>query len=110
MGIKQTTEGPKIIEMTKDMINQVFEEFPVVADAYAKYVPGVRPVRRCKASAEAARYQSRNSTIGTSRRGCGRSIGRPREARAKISGEGKTTSSTNIWKSQIGVGMDSGLV
>jgi transcription initiation factor TFIIH subunit 1 len=43
VGIKQKQEtGPMILNITKDLTREIFEEFPVVQDAYARYVPGVR--------------------------------------------------------------------
>jgi transcription initiation factor TFIIH subunit 1 len=30
-----------ILNITKDLTREIFEEFPVVQDAYARYVPGV---------------------------------------------------------------------
>ena len=42
-GVKTKDEGgPQIFSLRPEDIKQIFEEFPVVADAYAKYVPSVR--------------------------------------------------------------------
>ncbi|KAI9639283.1 TFIIH p62 subunit, N-terminal domain-containing protein [Dioszegia hungarica] len=42
VGVKQNKEtGPMILNITKDLTREIFEEFPVVQDAYARYVPGI---------------------------------------------------------------------
>ncbi|WVQ85967.1 hypothetical protein IAT38_008135 [Cryptococcus sp. DSM 104549] len=42
VGIKQAdTNGPIILKLSKELTREIFEEFPVVQDAYAKYVPGI---------------------------------------------------------------------
>ena len=42
VGVKTRQEtGPMIIKLDKELTREIFEEFPVVQDAYAKYVPGV---------------------------------------------------------------------
>lgn len=41
VGVKQKESGPMILNITKDLTREIFEEFPVVQDAYARYVPGV---------------------------------------------------------------------
>jgi hypothetical protein len=46
VGVKQNETGPMILNITKDLTREIFEEFPVVQDAYARYVPGVRVPRR----------------------------------------------------------------
>ncbi|KAK1924060.1 TFIIH p62 subunit, N-terminal domain-containing protein [Papiliotrema laurentii] len=41
-GVKTKDEGgPQIFSLRPEDIKQIFEEFPVVADAYAKYVPSI---------------------------------------------------------------------
>ncbi len=40
VGIKSKPQEKQIIEISKDLTREIFEEFPVVQDAYAKYVPG----------------------------------------------------------------------
>ena len=30
-----------VINLTKELVQEIFEEFPVVQDAYVRYVPGV---------------------------------------------------------------------
>jgi transcription initiation factor TFIIH subunit 1 len=41
-GLKNKEEsGPQTMSLRPEDIGQIFEEFPVVADAYNKYVPGV---------------------------------------------------------------------
>lgn len=32
-----------VLNITKELTREIFEEFPVVQDAYARYVPGVCP-------------------------------------------------------------------
>ncbi|OWT41200.1 transcription initiation factor TFIIH subunit 1 [Cryptococcus neoformans Bt1] len=41
VGIKQADNGPVILKLSKELTREIFEEFPVVQDAYAKYVPGI---------------------------------------------------------------------
>nr|XP_018262956.1 transcription initiation factor TFIIH subunit 1 [Kwoniella dejecticola CBS 10117]OBR85114.1 transcription initiation factor TFIIH subunit 1 [Kwoniella dejecticola CBS 10117] len=41
VGIKQNDNGPIILKLSKELTREIFEEFPVVQDAYAKYVPGI---------------------------------------------------------------------
>ncbi|WVR06807.1 hypothetical protein IAU60_003843 [Kwoniella sp. DSM 27419] len=41
VGIKSTDNGPVILKLSKELTREIFEEFPVVQDAYAKYVPGI---------------------------------------------------------------------
>ncbi|WVO17333.1 hypothetical protein L204_105025 [Cryptococcus depauperatus] len=41
VGIKQTDSGPTILKLSKELTREIFEEFPVVQDAYAKHVPGI---------------------------------------------------------------------
>lgn len=44
VGIKSKAEsGPVVLNISKELTREIFEEFPVVQDAYARYVPGVRP-------------------------------------------------------------------
>lgn len=43
VGIKQADNGPVILKLSKELTREIFEEFPVVQDAYARYVPGVSP-------------------------------------------------------------------
>ena len=44
VGVKTKADtGPQMLSLTKEDIAQIFEEFPVVQDAYARHVPGVRP-------------------------------------------------------------------
>jgi len=31
-----------VLNLSKELTREIFEEFPVVQDAYAKFVPGVR--------------------------------------------------------------------
>lgn len=43
MGIKTKADaGPTTFSLRREDIAQIFEEFPVVQDAYSRYVPGVR--------------------------------------------------------------------
>lgn len=42
--MKQKETGPMILNITKDLTREIFEEFPVVQDAYARYVPGVSTI------------------------------------------------------------------
>lgn len=43
VGVKSKAEsGPVVLEISKELTREIFEEFPVVQDAYARYVPGVR--------------------------------------------------------------------
>lgn len=41
VGKKKVADGPVVVALTKDLVREIFEEFPVVQHAYAKYVPGV---------------------------------------------------------------------
>lgn len=42
VGVKTKTEnGPVVLNLSKELTREIFEEFPVVQDAYAKFVPGV---------------------------------------------------------------------
>ncbi|OCF60893.1 transcription initiation factor TFIIH subunit 1 [Kwoniella mangroviensis CBS 10435] len=42
VGIKQADQnGPIVLKLSKELTREIFEEFPVVQDAYAKYVPGI---------------------------------------------------------------------
>ena len=44
VGVKSKADtGPMIVTIDKELIREIFEEFPVVQDAYARYVPGVSP-------------------------------------------------------------------
>ncbi|TXT07203.1 hypothetical protein VHUM_03373 [Vanrija humicola] len=40
-GIKKVENGPVTLNLTKELIREIFEEFPVVQDAYAKHVPRI---------------------------------------------------------------------
>lgn len=40
VGIKKAENGPMVLNITKELTREIFEEFPVVQDAYAKNVPG----------------------------------------------------------------------
>jgi transcription initiation factor TFIIH subunit 1 len=43
VGIKTKQDtGPVVLNLSKDLTREIFEEFPVVQDAYARHVPGVR--------------------------------------------------------------------
>ena len=47
VGVKaKSGNGPIVLNLSKELTREIFEEFPVVQDAYVKYVPGVCPV--CK--------------------------------------------------------------
>ncbi|RXK39863.1 hypothetical protein M231_02797 [Tremella mesenterica] len=39
--LKKVESGPVVLNITKELTREIFEEFPVVQDAYAKFVPGV---------------------------------------------------------------------
>ncbi|WRT66590.1 uncharacterized protein IL334_003549 [Kwoniella shivajii] len=41
VGIKQAENGPVVLKLSKELTREIFEEFPVVQDAYAKYVPEI---------------------------------------------------------------------
>jgi transcription initiation factor TFIIH subunit 1 len=41
VGVKQKESGPMVLNITKELTREIFEEFPVVQDAYARHVPGV---------------------------------------------------------------------
>ena len=42
VGVKSKADsGPVVLEISKELTREIFEEFPVVQDAYARYVPGV---------------------------------------------------------------------
>lgn len=41
VGLKKVETGPIVLNITKDLTREIFEEFPVVQDAYAKNVPRV---------------------------------------------------------------------
>ena len=41
IGVKKVDSGPTVLNITKELTREIFEEFPVVQDAYARYVPGV---------------------------------------------------------------------
>ena len=42
VGVKSKAEtGPVVLNLSKELTREIFEEFPVVQDAYVKYVPGV---------------------------------------------------------------------
>ncbi|ORY26173.1 TFIIH p62 subunit, N-terminal domain-domain-containing protein [Naematelia encephala] len=42
VGLKAKEDsGPIVLNLSKELTREIFEEFPVVQDAYAKYVPGV---------------------------------------------------------------------
>jgi hypothetical protein len=50
VGIKTKQDtGPVVLNLSKDLTREIFEEFPVVQDAYARHVPGVRRRAACKA-------------------------------------------------------------
>ena len=36
-----------VLNITKELTREIFEEFPVVQDAYARHVPGVCLLLRC---------------------------------------------------------------
>ena len=46
IGIRQraATAERSFVEISKELTHEIFEEFPVVQDAYARYVPGVSNV------------------------------------------------------------------
>lgn len=44
VGIKKQESGPVVLNISKDLTREIFEEFPVVQDAYAKHVPGISEV------------------------------------------------------------------
>ncbi|KAK8864616.1 hypothetical protein IAR55_001866 [Kwoniella newhampshirensis] len=41
VGIKTAENGPIVLKLSKELTREIFEEFPVVQDAYAKNVPGI---------------------------------------------------------------------
>jgi transcription initiation factor TFIIH subunit 1 len=41
IGTKKVETGPVVLNLTKELTREIFEEFPVVQDAYARHVPGV---------------------------------------------------------------------
>jgi transcription initiation factor TFIIH subunit 1 len=42
VGVKSKAEtGPVVLNISKELTREIFEEFPVVQDAYARFVPGV---------------------------------------------------------------------
>lgn len=41
VGLKKVETGPIVLNITKELTREIFEEFPVVQDAYAKNVPRV---------------------------------------------------------------------
>lgn len=42
MGVKSKADsGPVVLNLSKELTREIFEEFPVVQDAYARHVPGV---------------------------------------------------------------------
>lgn len=42
VGVKSKAEnGPVVLNLSKELTREIFEEFPVVQDAYARHVPGV---------------------------------------------------------------------
>ena len=46
VGLKTKADtGPIVLNLSKELTREIFEEFPVVQDAYAKFVPGVRRSR-----------------------------------------------------------------
>lgn len=48
MGIKAKAEnGPVVLNLSKELTREIFEEFPVVQDAYARHVPGVSSLLSC---------------------------------------------------------------
>ena len=43
VGVKSKADsGPVVLNISKELTREIFEEFPVVQDAYARSVPGVR--------------------------------------------------------------------
>ena len=43
VGIKTKADtGPVVLNLSKELTREIFEEFPVVQDAYARHVPAVR--------------------------------------------------------------------
>ena len=42
VGVKSKADsGPVVLNISKELTREIFEEFPVVQDAYARSVPGV---------------------------------------------------------------------
>ncbi|TYJ55221.1 hypothetical protein B9479_004051 [Cryptococcus floricola] len=41
VGVKTADNGPITLKLSKELTREIFEEFPVVQDAYAKYVPAI---------------------------------------------------------------------
>ncbi|KAK4688710.1 transcription initiation factor TFIIH subunit 1, partial [Tremellales sp. Uapishka_1] len=41
LGTKKVESGPIVLNLSKELTREIFEEFPVVQDAYAKHVPGI---------------------------------------------------------------------
>ncbi|BEI90749.1 uncharacterized protein CcaverHIS019_0308190 [Cutaneotrichosporon cavernicola] len=41
VGLKKVESGPIVLNITKELTREIFEEFPVVQDAYAKNVPRI---------------------------------------------------------------------
>ncbi|KLT39906.1 hypothetical protein CC85DRAFT_288089 [Cutaneotrichosporon oleaginosum] len=41
VGLKKVESGPSVINLTKELTREIFEEFPVVQDAYFKNVPRI---------------------------------------------------------------------
>lgn len=41
VGLKKVETGPTVLNITKELTREIFEEFPVVQDAYAKNVPRI---------------------------------------------------------------------
>jgi transcription initiation factor TFIIH subunit 1 len=51
VGIKSKAEnGPVVLNISKELTREIFEEFPVVQDAYARFVPGVSLSSRTSSS------------------------------------------------------------
>jgi transcription initiation factor TFIIH subunit 1 len=41
VGVKKAETGPIVLNITKELTREIFEEFPVVQAAYFKHVPGI---------------------------------------------------------------------
>jgi len=105
VGIKKQDSGPVVLNLSKELTREIFEEFPVVQDAYARHVPGVSggfPITFSET--DYRRYRKQLSGRGTSPVSFGRDIERlcDKMQRKRLRRR-RTIYSINTWRSQIGV-------
>ncbi|KAL7419067.1 RNA polymerase II transcription factor B subunit 1 [Cryptotrichosporon argae] len=63
VGLKKVDTGPIVLNITKELTREIFEEFPVVQDAYAKHVPGISETEFWKRYFTSALWEQHRASV-----------------------------------------------